>query len=441
VPADRSSFILAAVTDPDHARPLAVSECPGLLERLAMLPDPRDRRGRRHTLASVLAVSAAAVAAGARSVAAIAEWATDAPWPILAALGLRCDPLTRRCQVPGEATIRRVLARVDGDAVDAAVGAWLADRLRPLHHRRVLAVDGKRLRGSAGSGHQVHLLAALDHHDGAVLAQRHLDGAPGEVPAFAPLLAGLDLAGVVVTADALHTQRDHASFLVGRGAEDLLVVKADQPTLHAQLAGLPWRQIPVMDRTRDHGHGRVEVRTLKVAAVAGLCFPHAAQAIQVIRRVRAPGSHRLRGHQPGPGQRQPRPAGRLAAWALEDREPAALGPRRGLRRRRLHCAQRQPPPGDGQPAQPGRRCVAPSRPPQSRRRAATYRPRPHPPPYHPRPGIPMKQTSQHYDGALPMDLGVGGRSGHSRGHSTRDNSQDWRRPDGRESEPDQRGRH
>jgi predicted transposase YbfD/YdcC len=256
-----------------------------------MLPDPRDRRGRRHTLASVLAVSAAAVAAGARSVTAIAEWATDAPWPILAALGVRCDPLTRRCQVPGEATIRRVLARVNGDAVDAAVGAWLADRPRPLlRHRRVIAVDGKTLRGSARDGHQVHLLAALDHHDGAVLAQRQVDGAPGEVPAFQPLLASLDLAGVVVTADALHTQRDHASFLVGRGADYLLVVKANQPTLHAQLAGLPWRQIPVMDRTRDHGHGRVEVRTLKVAAVAGLCFPHAAQAIQVIRRVRAPGS-------------------------------------------------------------------------------------------------------------------------------------------------------
>jgi len=258
-----------------------------------MLPDPRDRRGRRHTLASVLAVSAAAVAAGARSVAAIAEWATDAPWPILAALGVRCDPLTRRCQVPGEATIRRVLARVDGDAVDAAVGAWLADRLHPPSHRRVLAVDGKRLRGSARDGHQVHLLAALDHHDGAVLAQRQVDGAPGEVPAFQPLLAGLDLAGVVVTADALHTQRDHASFLVGRGADYLLVVKANQPTLHTQLAGLPWRQIPVMDRTRDHGHGRIELRTLKVAAVAGLCFPHAAQAIQATRRVRAPGSHTM----------------------------------------------------------------------------------------------------------------------------------------------------
>jgi predicted transposase YbfD/YdcC len=346
--ATRSSPIPAAVTHPDRARPLVVGECPGLLERLAMLPDPRDRRGRRHTLASVLAVSAAAVAAGARSVAAIAEWATDAPGPVLAALGVRCDPLTRRCHVPGEATIRRVLARVDGDAVDATVGAWLADRLAPLRHRRVLAVDGKTLRGSARQGHQVHLLAALDHHDGAVLAQRQVDGAPGEVPAFQPLLAGLDLAGVVVTADALHTQRDHASFLVDRSAEDLLVVKANQPALHAQLAGLPWRQIPVMDRTRDHGHGRIELRTLK---------PEGRRRRRPVLPVRRPGDpghpprpragqpplahrHRIRHHQPSPGRRQSRAAGGLASRALEDREPAALGPRRGLRRRRLHRAQR-----------------------------------------------------------------------------------------------------
>ena len=255
-----------------------------------MIPDPRDRRVRRHPLASVLAVSAAAVLAGARSVTAIAEWAADAPGPVLAALGVRRDPLTRRCQVPGEATIRRVLARVDGDAVDATVGAWLADRLHPPSHRRVLAVDGKRLRGSARAGHQVHLLAALDHHDRAVLAQRDVPADTNEIALFGPPLAGLDLADVVVTADALHTQRDHASFLIDRGAEDLLVVKANQPALHAQLAGLPWRQIPVMDRTREHAHGRIEVRTLKVAAVAGLCFPHAAQAIQVTRRVRAPGS-------------------------------------------------------------------------------------------------------------------------------------------------------
>jgi DDE_Tnp_1-associated len=65
-----------------------------------MIPDPRDRRGRRHTLVSVLAVSAAAVLAGARSVAAIAEWATDAPWPVLAGLGVRRDPLTAAATSP-----------------------------------------------------------------------------------------------------------------------------------------------------------------------------------------------------------------------------------------------------------------------------------------------------------------------------------------------------
>jgi predicted transposase YbfD/YdcC len=298
VPGARSFAIPAAVTDPDHARPLAVGEGPGLLERLAILPDPRARRGRRHTLASVLALSAAAVLAGARSVAAIAEWATDAPGPVLAALGVRRDPLSCRWQVPGEATIRGVLAGVDADRLDRALGAWLAERLRPAgpRRRRALAVDGKTLRGTASGGQDrpVQLLAVMDHADAAVLGQREVDAASNEISQFQPLLDGLDLVGVVVTADAMHTQRDHAGFLVDRGAAYLLVVKANQPALHAQLAGLPWRQIPVMDRTREHAHGRVELRTLKVATVAGLRFPHAAQAIQVTRRVRQVGGRRWR---------------------------------------------------------------------------------------------------------------------------------------------------
>jgi predicted transposase YbfD/YdcC len=66
------------------------------------------------------------------------------------------------------------------------------------------------------------------------------------------------------------------------------LVKRNQPGLHAQLAALPWRQVPVAHDAREKGHGRAERRTLKVTAgAAGLAFPHAAQAIQIVRRRRS----------------------------------------------------------------------------------------------------------------------------------------------------------
>ena len=74
---------------------------------------------------------------------------------------------------------------------------------------------------------------------------------------FATLLDRIDLAGAVITADALHAQRGHAEYLVTqRGAHYLLTVKGNQPGLHAQLAALPWRQVPVADQASERGHGR-----------------------------------------------------------------------------------------------------------------------------------------------------------------------------------------
>jgi DDE_Tnp_1-associated/Transposase DDE domain len=201
-------------------------------------------------------MAAAAVLAGARSITAIAEWAAEAPQPVRAALGARRDA-PDHLAVPAEATIRRTLARLDADALAAAVGAWLADRdrererPRPAASRwRAIAVDGKTLRGgrtqaAGGDGRPVHLLAAMDHTSRAVLAQRQVGGAPEEVPAFTPLLDGLDLAGTVITADALHTHPQAAEFLVSRKrAHDLFQVKANQPTLLARCTGLPWHRVP-----------------------------------------------------------------------------------------------------------------------------------------------------------------------------------------------------
>jgi predicted transposase YbfD/YdcC len=299
VPADPSSSIRSGLTALRHADPLRSAETPHLLAYLATVTDPRTRTGRRHPLVAILVLAAAAVLAGARSIAAIAEWAADAPQPLRAALGTRRDPRTGHWvwAVPSETTIRRTLGRLDAQALAAAIGAWLADRDQPgqQQRRRAVAVDGKTLRGSGAQGRQVHLLAAMDQATRAVLAQRQVNGAPGEVPGLRPLLADLDLAGVVVTADALQTRPDAAEFLVaGKQAHYLLVVKANQPTLLEGCARLAWHRVPVLDRTRDRGHGRVELRTLKAVTVHHFGFPHAAQVLQVTRKTRQLGTRRWR---------------------------------------------------------------------------------------------------------------------------------------------------
>ena len=293
MPAPTSSRIPTAAQQLDAPVALAPAQCRDLLSYLAQVTDPRQRRGRRHALGAVLAVAVAAVLAGAKSLAAIGEWAADAPGPVLAALGVRRDPLRRVWRPPGEATVRRVLARVDPDALDQVIGRWLADQQPPPPRtawRRAVAVDGKNLRGSGHHGHeQVHLLAAMDHSTRAVLAQADVNATTNEIARFQPLLDGVDLTGAVVTADALHTQHAHADWLVGvKHAAYLLLVKANQPSLHHQLATLPWPAIPVADHTRDRGHQRVEIRRLQVTTVTGLGldFPHATQALRITRRVR-----------------------------------------------------------------------------------------------------------------------------------------------------------
>ncbi|MDT0548344.1 hypothetical protein [Streptomyces lonegramiae] len=91
----------------------------------------------------------------------MSEWVADAPPALLERLGTAVDPLVPKRSWPAESTIRRLLARIDADALDRAVGAWLADRQTRGQGLRGLAVDGKSLRGAArAKGRKIHLLAA-----------------------------------------------------------------------------------------------------------------------------------------------------------------------------------------------------------------------------------------------------------------------------------------
>jgi hypothetical protein len=137
---------------------------------LGAIADPRYRRGIRHRLPAILGLAVCAVLAGARSFTAIAEWAADAEEATLAALGVTGA-------VPSESTFRRTLQNLDADALDAAAGAWAARRtLPPREARRMIAVDGKTLRGSAAGGEDGrHLLAA---QPGAKLRVKPKDPVP-----------------------------------------------------------------------------------------------------------------------------------------------------------------------------------------------------------------------------------------------------------------------
>ncbi len=266
-----------AVTVPETAA--------GLAAALAGLPDPRARRGVRHRLAVVVTAAVCAVVAGYRSYTSIAEWVADVPAATALALGIAPD---RR---PSEAMIRRLLQALEPEQLTRAIGVWLTARsaTAPSTARRAIAVDGKTLRGSRTTDTAArHVLAACDQATGVVLASTDVDGKTNEITRFAPLLDQIgDLHDTVITADALHCQRDHVAYLAERGAHWILTVKANQPSLHAQLAGLPWQAVPDAARDTDRGHGRREIRTCKILTVStGIDFPHAAQALQVRRRRR-----------------------------------------------------------------------------------------------------------------------------------------------------------
>lgn len=277
------------------AAPVEPAELPSLTACMAAVPDPRDARGRRHPLVYLLALAACAVLAGARSITAITEWAADAPPTVLARLGAAVREPDQPYHAPAEATVRRLLHRLDGDALDAAVATFLTGRDAARPKRRSLAVDGKVLRGSGtATAARIHLIAALTG-TGLVAAQRQIPDKRGEIAAFAALLDPLEIAGTVVTADALHLQRGHARYLHRRRAHYLITAKANQPTLLAELKALPWARVPTGHRMVEVArHGRDETRTLKVIEVRApaLSFPFARQAVKITRwrRDRATGA-------------------------------------------------------------------------------------------------------------------------------------------------------
>ncbi|HEX9041526.1 MAG TPA: ISAs1 family transposase [Trebonia sp.] len=127
---------------------------------------------------------------------------------------------TRHPRHPNKDIPTRAFAQVSGDILDQVLGAWLWTRAARIGGRMVIAVDGKAVRGAKGKdGKAPHLVAALAHGIGAVLGQVAADARSNEIPAVRELLTAFgDLAGAVLTMDALHAQHDTAQAVPGLGA-------------------------------------------------------------------------------------------------------------------------------------------------------------------------------------------------------------------------------
>jgi len=211
----------------------------GLVEVLRRIRDPRMARGKRYGVTFIMTVAVCAVLAGARSISAITQWAKDQSTATLRRMGCR------RQSAPSYSTFSRVLGAIDAAAVDRAVGEWLQSHADELQDQGI-ALDGKTLRGSADSGSKaVHLVSAALHADGTVIAQTRVQDKTNEIKSVEPLLDGRDIHGAVVTGDAMFTQTAIAKYIVEqKGADYLLVVKDNQPTLRQAIESLQMEAFP-----------------------------------------------------------------------------------------------------------------------------------------------------------------------------------------------------
>jgi len=273
--------------------------------RFATLPDPRRPQGRRFSLVALLTLSVAAILANHLSVLAIAEWGAAQTDEMRRALGF-ADGVT-----PHQTTLHRVFARLDACLLAATLAYAFGTPAGNTAWQRgaqAVAVDGKAQRGRlAGqpkdaSWSPIHLLSAVCHDTGLVLAQRPVT-ATGDKPtaelATAPaLIACLDWQGRVLTGDALYCQREVCQQVMHAGGDYLVTVKGNQHALHRDIAilfaqradtALNAASLPAQDlrevTTMNRGHGREEQRTVIASADLNdyLDWPGVAQVFMVER--------------------------------------------------------------------------------------------------------------------------------------------------------------
>ena len=209
-----------------------------LLDILAEVPDPRNKKGKRYPLVSILALIVIGLMSNHKGYTSIAIWARNQP-ELTEALGFRA------AKTPCAATIHNLLKRLDVVRLEASLTKWVFSKLEDFQvfktqHLEGIAIDGKELCGSEDpeTGFRTHLLSAVSHELGVVLAQSAVSGKTNEIPISTQLLKTFDVVGKVLTTDALLTQKTFCEEVLENQADYALPVKENQKKMYEDIRQL-----------------------------------------------------------------------------------------------------------------------------------------------------------------------------------------------------------
>lgn len=223
------------------------------------LEDPRINRSKLYSLKELFFLALAGTVAGVKSWRGFELFGNER-------LELLREYLPFEHGIPTHQTIGRVFSLVKPRAFEESFGAFMAS-IQKSSEGEIIAIDGKSVRGARRKDGKapLHLLNAWAVKNGLTLAQREVGEKENEIVALPEILKSLNLKGAVVTVDALNCQKEAAKEIVNGGADYVMALKLNHPTLHTAVRE-QFEQHPIPEddihyfETTDKGHGRIEHR-------------------------------------------------------------------------------------------------------------------------------------------------------------------------------------
>lgn len=232
-----------------------------IIQHFSSIEDPRVNRQKRHQLQDIFFITLCAVICGADNWVAIEEFGQAKETWFTQLLGLKHG-------IPSHDTLGDVFAVIDPEEFSECFSKWVAD-LATLTDGEVIAIDGKCLRRSidkASNKAAIYMVSAWAQKNSLVLGQVKVADKSNEITAIPTLLSRLDIAGTVVTMDAMGCQKKIAKLIVEKKGDYVLSLKGNQGSLHDDVttyfeSALSPEAAVI---TFDGDHGRIETRAVRV---------------------------------------------------------------------------------------------------------------------------------------------------------------------------------